>query len=276
MSQLLIMPAATGATDAVPATAWFPGLGAGAGSAGSQGPWLVCFAHAGGTPSVFRDWPRRLVDVARVAPVLLPGRGARSRERPWAEIAPLATAVADAMVSSGISANYALFGHSMGALLAYEVGCELRGRGQPEPRHMFVAASRAPHLYSSLAMCDRSDQDLRRLVRGIGGLGADERIGLAYLEHRLPVLRADLHACERYRWAPRAPLDCPMTAFSAADDVVAPSEQVDAWREYTRRSFVRRQLPGGHFFLTDARHQLLLAHLRADLSRHSEKPALTI
>src|SRR5579875_678775 len=254
---------------AVPATDWLPGLEL---TAGSPKTWLVCFTHAGGTPTVFRDWPRQLRDVAQVAPVLLPGRGARIREPACTELVPLASQIAAALVARGIAANYALFGHSMGALLAYEVGCQLRERGQPEPHHLFVAASRAPHLYGDLAMGGLSDTALRRLVRDIGGLGADEAIGLAYLHRRLPVLRADLRACEGYQWTPRAPLRCPMTAFSAAEDAVASAAQVDAWREYTARSFVRRHLPGGHFVLADARCRRLLDELRAGLSRSREIP----
>ncbi|MGK5631539.1 thioesterase II family protein [Streptomyces sp. URMC 123] len=229
---------------------------------------LICFPYAGGTASVYRDWGRHLGGRAEVLPVALPGRGPRLREAPYTDIRALTDALADALTAQRLTADYALFGHSMGALLAYEVACELRRRGEPGPRHLFVSASKAPHFHGDPAE-DRvlSDEELRRSVRELGGLGEDPAVGSAYLERRLPVLRADLAVCSGYRWQPRAPLDCPMTAFSAADDPIAPAARVEAWREYTAGSFLRRHLTGGHFFLNGSSRQPVLDELRRELSR---------
>ncbi|MBS2548528.1 thioesterase [Catenulispora sp. NL8] len=229
---------------------------------------LICFPHAGGTPSLYHDWPRLLDPAIQVVPVLLAGRGLRSHQQPVSVLQPLVQEVVQALVRAGHTDRFAMFGHSMGALLAYEVACALRDRGLPEPEHLFVSASKAPHLYGAAAGWPTNDTDLRRMVGELGGLGPDEEMGLAYLERRLPVLRADLRLCAEYVWTPRTPLNCPMTAFSADGDPVATPAQMEAWREYTANSLLRRHLPDGHFYLNhDAGRAALLRFVRADLDR---------
>ncbi|MFD5698625.1 thioesterase II family protein [Streptomyces lasiicapitis] len=264
---------------AEPARAWFtgPGFGPGPQADGPQpdgpeaaptGPLLICFSYAGGTPSVYRDWPDLLGPGVTVVPVLLPGRGLRLGEAPYTDMAPLARDVTDALLAAGhVHDCYTLFGHSMGALLAYEVACELRERGQPGPRHVFVSGSRAPHLYDGPDGQGLGDDDLRQLVHELGALGSGDEVGRFYLERRLPVLRADLTLCARYRWRPRRPLDCPMTAFSAAGDPIAPRAHVEAWRPYTSASLLHRRVPGGHFYLNGPARLPLLRELRAELTR---------
>jgi thioesterase len=224
---------------------------------------LICLSYAGGTPSVFREWPRALGHGVDVIRVLTPGRGTRVAEEPYRQMRPLAEAIADALTAADLARDYAIFGHSMGALVGYEVSCELRRRGYQEPLHLFVSGSKAPQLYGAETSHTASDDDLRRFVTGLGGMAG---AGQDYLKRRLPVLRADLAVCERYRWTPRAPLDCPVSAFHGTEDPIASAAQVEAWREYTARSFVQHALPGNHFFLIDAQQQLL-ARLRAELSR---------
>jgi thioesterase len=228
---------------------------------------MVCFPHAGGTPTVYQGWTGALGDRVQVVPVLPPGRGLRTREEPYRDLAALAEATATALLECRLADDYVLFGHSMGALAAYETACRLRSLGAPGPRHLFVSGSRAPHQYGTRLHEPADDEGLRRLVGELGGLGPDEAMGRAYLERRLPVLRADLQACESYRWQPRAPLDCPMTAFSAAGDPIATEEQLDGWREYTAASLLRRHLPGGHFYLNGPSAGTLLACLRTELDR---------
>ncbi|MFG2346881.1 thioesterase II family protein [Streptomyces phaeochromogenes] len=232
---------------------------------------LICLPYAGGTPSVYRGWSAELGDGVHVVPVLLPGRGVRVKEMPYTAMGPLVSDLADALVELELAHDYALFGHSMGALLAYEVACELRDRGRPEPTHLFVSGSKAPHLYGDRRDHELSDAELRQLVSDLGGLGADDTIGSSYLERRLPVLRADLTVCETYRWAPRHPLRCPMTAFSATQDPIAPAHETEAWRVHTRGSLLRHHVEGDHFFLNGPSRPHLLRTIRAELARHLDE-----
>jgi surfactin synthase thioesterase subunit len=244
---------------------WFPGVPRPAGDRLR----LICFSYAGGTVSVYRDWPAALGGDVLVVPVLRPGRGRRLHEQPYTAMAPLVTDVADALIGCGLATDYALFGHSMGALLAYEVACALRDRGAPGPRHLFVSGSKAPHLYGDAQRHTMSAPALLRMVRDLGGFGdldATEVTG-TYFDRRLPVLRADLQACDTYRWRPRAPLSCSMTAFRGADDPVATGEQVEAWRAYTSGSLLVRRLPGNHFYLDGEPGRQLLRDVRDELGR---------
>ncbi|OEV02442.1 thioesterase II family protein [Streptomyces oceani] len=256
------------------AATWFPYLGS-AGTAGQSGQSseaevvLLCLHYAGGTAATYRQWGQALGDRVRVVPVQLPGRGTRLGEEPYDSVAPLAADLATSLATHGLTRDYALFGHSMGALLAYELACELRDRGTEEPRHLFVSGSRAPHLYGDRTDHRLSDPELRALIQELGGLGhVEETIGTAYFRRRLPILRADLRMCDTYRWRPRPPLGCRMTAYSATEDPIASTTEVEAWRAYTSSSFVRRHFPGGHFFLSDdpARARLL-RDLRGELNR---------
>lgn len=254
--------------------AWFPHSGGVL--SGDAGVRLVCLHYAGGTTSVYRGWRQALgEDTVQVVPVQLPGRGLRLRERPYTGMAPLVADLADALTAHGLDRDYALFGHSMGALLAYEVACELRARGAEEPQHLFVSGSRAPHLYGDRADHLLSDPDLRALIADLGGLrGVEETVGSAFFQRRLPVLRADLRVCDTYRWRPRPPLNCPMTAYAAAEDPIASAPEVEAWRAYTSSSFLRRRYPGGHFFLNeDPVRSRLLRDLSDELSRPHRGPA---
>lgn len=252
-----------------PGAGWFPGLTPGTDSPSLR---LICLPYAGGTPSVYRGWDDRLGTGVQVVPVLLPGRGLRLRERPYTSMRPLARDIADALVGCELARNYALFGHSMGALLAYEVACVLRERGHAEPRHLFVSGSRAPHLYGDREDRMLSDAELRQLVRALGGLGGDDMVASAYLDRRLPVLRADLTVCEEYRWIPRTPLNCPMTAFSATGDPIAVRPAVEAWRSYTRGSLLHHRLEGGHFFLNGPARPSLLREIHSELARIVDQP----
>ena len=249
--------------------AWFPDVdntaAANAAPASFARLPLICIPYAGGTPSIFRGWAAELGPAVEVVPVLLPGRGLRGREQPYTTMRPLVEDLAAAIAEHGLAKEYALFGHSMGALIAYELACELRRRGHPEPAHLFVSGSKAPHLYGDRSDHLLADPQLCQLVRDLGGLGPDEQTGEAYLQRRLPVLRADLAVCEQYRWTPRAPLRCPMTALGAPGDPIATAPQIEAWREHTTGSLLRRDLPGDHFYLIGPARPLLLAQLRREL-----------
>ncbi|MEV0523452.1 alpha/beta fold hydrolase [Streptomyces sp. NPDC050439] len=229
---------------------------------------LICLPFAGGTASAYRGWQEALGETTAVVAPQLPGRGTRLDEEPYSEAAPLIADLATVLVEHGLIDDYAFFGHSMGALLAYELACELRERGMPEPRHLFVSASRAPHLHGDRSDHALTDTQLRDFVRDLGGLDVAGTVGTAYFERRLPVLRADLRVCDTYQWRPRPPLNCPMTAFSATGDPIASVPQMEAWRAYTGSSFLRRHHPGGHFFLNEEPQRTrLLRDIRDELSR---------
>lgn len=244
---------------------WFPGVKPKVSRTNAIS--LVCFPHAGGTPTVFRGWDKAFGAGVQVVPVLLAGRCIRLNEQPSTSIPAMATHIGNALICHGHADRYALLGHSMGALLAYEVACVLRDRGAPAPTHYFIWASRAPHRYGQRTTHTLPDADLIRMVHELGGIRAADGMGRANLSHRLPALRADLQACETYRWAPRSPLDVPMTAFCGSDDLIATARQIDEWCDYTSRSFVRTDFTSDHFFLTGQARRRLVDRLRLEVCR---------
>jgi surfactin synthase thioesterase subunit len=224
---------------------------------------LFCFPYAGGTPSVFRDWRDHLPADIEIVSVLLPGRGVRIHEEPYDAMGPAVREVADA-IEAYADRPFAFFGHSMGALLAFEVAHALRARGRRVPLQLFVSACRAPHFHGTQTTHELPSSRLIAVVRELGSVTEDLG-GSDLVRRRLPLLRADLSICERYELTPHPPLSCPITAFGATDDPIVSGDELEHWSEYTRASFVKRTFAGDHFFVHGERRTPLLRALRREL-----------
>ncbi|MDI4664963.1 alpha/beta fold hydrolase [Xanthobacter autotrophicus] len=217
---------------------------------------LFCLPFAGGNASAYAPWQAAINPAIEVVPVQLPGHGARIREAPFETMDDMADGMADAMARR-LDAPYAVFGHSMGALLAFETLRRLRARGAPAPVELFVSARRAPHLPPSRPPLHvLSDADLVAELRALNGtpdvvLGDRELLDLL-----LPVIRADLKAVETYRFRAAAPFDFPIHAFGGTRDSI-PEEDLRAWSRHSTSVFSLALYPGDHFYLNDHRIPLL-------------------
>ena len=209
---------------------------------------LYCLPHAGAGAAAYREWPDRLAPAVEVVPVRLPGRETRAREPLARSVAEL---VADAESQVDTGGPFALFGHSMGALVAYELTHTLCAAGRP-PDHLFVSGQQAAHRRApGDDVHALPDEDL---VDHVAELSGTPREILAYpgmIDYLLPVLRADFAVCETYVHTPRPPFDVPITALGGRDDDVLAGESLDAWRELTTAPAAARSFPGGHFYLHD-------------------------
>jgi medium-chain acyl-[acyl-carrier-protein] hydrolase len=210
---------------------------------------LFCFPHAGGGVSAFHAWPDALPVDLEVLPVQLPGREGSWAEPPYTELPALLEALAP-VLRAYLGRPFVFFGHSMGALIAFELARRLAERGEATPEHLFVSGIRAPQLADPeppLAALPEAEF-LAELASRYGQ--PDELLHEPELAGLLaPVLRADMALCESYAYAVRAPLECPITAFGGLDDRKVTGEQLAAWREQTRGPFTLRMFPGDHFFL---------------------------
>ncbi len=236
---------------------------------------LYCFHHAGGGPSTYRDWSADLPGDVEVVPVLLPGRGLRLREQPYTSMRRLVDGVL-AAIRPTLDRPFAFFGHSMGALVAFEIAHALRASGDTVPLQVFVSACAPPHRHTApeRRRHDLDDGSLIQLVKLLNAGGEWSLDDTAIIRRRLPLLRADLAVCETHEFGDRPPLDCPLTVYGAINDPIVSVGELAEWRDYTAASFLKRIFPGGHFFLMEqARCQMLRLlgrELAVLIDRHGE------
>jgi medium-chain acyl-[acyl-carrier-protein] hydrolase len=219
---------------------------------------LLCFPYAGGGVAVFRAWPSLLPAAIEVWALQLPGRDGRLREAIPAGLPALAAALADGLVPQ-LDRPFACFGHSMGALLAFEFARQLRQRGQAGPEHLLVSARRAPHLPRTEAPLHALPEGpfIEMLRQRYNGIPAAVLAEPELMQLFLPMLRADFRLIETYAYQSEEPLACPISAYGGAEDPWARPEELAAWQAQTRGAFHLQVFPGGHFYLQEALPQLL-------------------
>jgi medium-chain acyl-[acyl-carrier-protein] hydrolase len=213
-------------------------------------PRLFCFPSAGAGVAMFNGWDEALPAVD-VCPVRLPGRENLLLAPPHSDIEPLVAAVAEALAPF-LDARFVLYGHSMGAFVAFELARLLRREGRRQPEALVVSAQRGPQMPlrgepMSLLPDDEFVAELARFD-GTPGEVFEAKELLALL---LPTLRADLAVTDTYAYRPEPPLDLPIAVFGGADDALVEHEELAAWRDETARESTLELLPGGRFFIHD-------------------------
>jgi medium-chain acyl-[acyl-carrier-protein] hydrolase len=237
-------------TAAAPSTisgsAWFEYVRPNAAAASR----LFCFPYAGGSAAVYRDWHGGPLAGCEVCPVQMPGRERRINERPFERMRRLAAALADNLPQDK---PFALFGHSLGALLAFEVARELRRRGAAAPFHLFVSGAPAPQRCPNKPPRFTLDRDaFIAEIRKLGGTPDEAFASEELLSVVLPILRADFAVIDTYVYASEPPLPCPITAFAGTRDDEVDQFEVMDWRAQTRGAFDLQIFPGDHFFLKES------------------------
>ncbi|HWK89893.1 MAG TPA: thioesterase domain-containing protein, partial [Longimicrobium sp.] len=225
---------------------------------------LFCLAHAGGGASAFRGWADALPPEVEVCLVQLPGRENRIREAPFDRLEPLVEALAEA-VQPFLTLPFALFGHSNGALIGFELARTLRARGQPGPVHLFASGRRAPDAGQLRApTAHLPDIAFLDTLRELGGIPDALVEHPELLQLLLPTLRADVALNEAYVFTDEAPLACPITGYAGDLDPRAAPAEMEGWARHTSAGFALRRFAGGHFFPQTHRAEVLRA-LSADL-----------
>lgn len=225
---------------------------------------LFCLPHAGGGASLFRHWGQAFAPLAEICPIQLPGRERRLGEPAVSSLRPLVERLADALAVL-LDRRYAIFGHSMGALIGFELVRELRRRGCPMPVQLFLASYCAPHLLRREDRASTVKQEAARKVSGTGIVPVDMQSEL--LELFVPTLEADTRLCEDYEYVPEDALDCPITAFRGFTDYVL-EDHLAGWRAHTRGAFQMQTFLGDHFFLRDTPRGVVQAIYKV-LARHA-------
>jgi surfactin synthase thioesterase subunit len=211
---------------------------------------LLCFPHAGGSASSFYWLSSALRPEVEVWAVQYPGHQDRLREALIDDIGQLAAGVFGALLGY-LPPAPAFFGHSMGALVAFEVALRAeRQLGMPIPR-LIASGRRAPSRLRDENVHKRGDTELVAEVQALSGINSellnDEEARRSYL----PVIRNDYRAVETYVAPREQTLSCPITAFVGASDPRVTLDEATAWDQHTDAGFQTRMFPGGHFYLTE-------------------------
>lgn len=218
---------------------------------------LFCFPYAGGRASIYYTWAQKLPDFIDVVPIELPGHGTRLNEPLYNSLQRLATEAGDALASL-FDLPFALFGHSMGALLSFELAHYVRNEYDARAQHLFLSASRAPHIQNpQLKVHTYPDDVFLEQIRRLEGTPATVLDEPELVDLILPILRADFAVCDAYDCTRDQPLPCEMTVFGGVQDPMVKRDHLAAWEEYCDGTFTLRMFPGGHFFVQSAESTIL-------------------
>ena len=221
---------------------------------------LICFPYAGGGASAFKDWADATPEHIELCVVQMPGREDRLGEPLLTDMTTLVDALTQ-KITALADRPFAFLGHSMGAIVAYEVAHRLRATGAPQPKHLFVSARAAPQLEKKddpLRFLD-NEQFIERLHKTYGAVPAAIRQSAALQDVFLPILRADVELLETHTDIASDPLEFPITALGGASDPAISAAMLAGWRTRTTAAFVQREYPGDHFFIHTARKTVMAA-----------------
>ncbi|WP_280720019.1 alpha/beta fold hydrolase [Kitasatospora sp. MAP5-34] len=226
---------------------------------------LLCFHPAGGGPRMYRDWASELPEDIEVLAVQLPGRETRIGE-PCLTDYERAVQQLHAALRRYLDCPYALFGHSMGALLAYGVAVAAAQHGDRAPERLLVSGCAGPGIpHPKAGRPGWSDQELVADLRSMGGTPEEVLANPELLSLILPTLRADFALCDTFRRPAGPLLDCPLTVLGGLQDIVTP-EGLRHWAGTTSAGTSVHTYPGGHFFLTEESAASVLATVSAALA----------
>ncbi|MBB5857291.1 thioesterase II family protein [Amycolatopsis umgeniensis] len=209
---------------------------------------LVAFPHAGGSASAYRSLSAALSPTVEVHTAQYPGRQDRMGEPVIDDLHTLSEQMVD--VVAALPKPFALFGHSMGAIVAFEVARLLEARGLV-PAALFVSARRGPELNKEKELHLADDDTFLAAINRLGGTAAMILDDPDIRALALPALRGDYKAVETYRYRPGPDVSCPVVALAGDADPVLDLPDLENWREHTTGSFETEVFEGGHFFVDD-------------------------
>ncbi|APU15336.1 putative cadicidin biosynthesis thioesterase [Actinoalloteichus sp. GBA129-24] len=228
-----------------------------------KAPRLICLPHAGGSASFYLPMARDLAPVADVLAVQYPGRQDRRHEPHIEDLHELADQTFAALEPE-LDRPVVLFGHSMGAILAFEIARRIEAAGGVPPSRLFVSGRRAPGTHRDERVHQRDDDALIAELQSLSGtddraLGNEEIMRMS-----MPSIRSDYKAAETYRYRPGPPLSSPISVLIGDDDVKATIDEARRWSEHTHAECTVRVFEGGHFYLLQHKTEVL-ADIRAEL-----------
>jgi medium-chain acyl-[acyl-carrier-protein] hydrolase len=218
---------------------------------------LFCFSYAGGSALTFRRWSASLPKQVEVCPIELPGRGSRMHETAVTRMHELVPAIASG-IAGALDTPFALFGHSLGASIAFELAGYLKAHFGKEPAHLFVSGHRPPHLPRMKPLLyNLPEAEFRAEVARLNGTPQEILDNSDAMAMVMPILRADFELIETYRYQGGPLLACPIRALGGLQDPDVLKDDLSEWKRHTAGSFSLSMMPGDHFFITQSEPQLL-------------------
>lgn len=225
---------------------------------------LFCFPNAGGSAALYHPWIGAFGSTIDICPIEYAGRGTRSAEAYHHALQSLVQSLHNDLAPY-LTRPFAFFGHSMGALVAYELASAIRLSNKQQPQHLFVSAHRGADL---LRRIDDSyildDAALTERIRELGGTPQEALENNELMALVLPTIRADFGICDTYTYAKSPPLTCPITALGGWKDPWVDEDELAAWERHTSAEFTLRLFQGNHFYL-QTQQRPLLHHIGSQL-----------
>jgi medium-chain acyl-[acyl-carrier-protein] hydrolase len=220
---------------------------------------LFCFPFAGGGASAYFQWAREFSATSiEVCAIQLPGRENRLRETPVSSASSLIQSLNEA-IQPLLDRPFAFFGHSMGAMLAFELAHSLQSTHRTLPSRLFLSGSKPPRSICAEASLNHlpDAEFVAAIAERYQAVPKEILAQPDLLELSMPKLRADFTLIESYHCAEREPLDIPFWIFGGDSDPTVPVSLLYNWKEYTKNSSAVQIFPGDHFFLNSARAEVL-------------------
>lgn len=217
---------------------------------------LFCFHYGGGSASAYREWVKDLLDYVDLIAIQLPGRESRFGE-PLLSNVPQVVSELYKNFDPYLSKPFVLFGHSIGALIAFELTRLLRKHGAPKPKHLIVSGTKAPQVPLKRPIIHNlPDPKLTEEIRKYNGIPNDILENQELMSIFLPIIRADFSVSETYQYIAEEALDCPITALGGLSDDFFDSADLLEWKTQTS-SFEYHLLPGDHFFIRSSYQEVI-------------------
>jgi len=219
---------------------------------------MFCFPYAGVGPSIYFPWQVHLPPEVELFVIQSPGREGRFREASIQTMEIIVREISQA-IAKYLDKPFVTFGHSLGALTSFETVRVLRRKFGKHPSHFYVSGFRAPQLPDPdppiHSLPDKLFvEELRRRYDGLPAVIFEDQ---DLLDIFLPAIRADMTVSESYTYVPEIPFDFPVTAYGGIQDSIVDQESLNAWGQQTRGQFRLKMIPGDHFYLQNAREDLL-------------------
>lgn len=211
---------------------------------------LFCFPHVGAGASAFNAWkPAWIPDNIELWTVRLPGREQRLSETPFRRMGPLVEALYEEIVPQ-LSGPYAFYGHSLGAVVAFEMARRIQRQGGQGPVRLLVSAHTAPQLgLCRPVLYNLPDKEFVNALRRFAGTPDEALNNEDLMSIMMGALRADFEVDETYNYEEGQPLNCPISAFGGIDDRDVSQAHLEAWKMNTSQRFTLQMMEGDHFFI---------------------------